>query len=302
MQTDFWLMMRLAALVEWLPGLEWLDVRSLVGQFGATLSSQVRLNVEAQHLRTAARHFAHWRDVGIPEVHFASEAVIVESFVAGRTVGSYVAGLAADSSAASASAGLDLEISISISRSVPTSCAAAWISVRTLRDGSNHGLHRRSYFLPWYFDRVGSTNHGLHRRQIGKRTPTDPLRLPNSPFPPVATDAVVCRGFGTGTQLGDVLRATLELVRKHGVSIEANYMTLVVNALCLEGLARDLEPSYNVLDAAGPLLAASGALAAPSFAFRAALPFMQFAKRSIDARAYARLTQRAMIGPSRPGS
>ena len=112
----------------------------------------------------------------------------------------------------------------------------------------------------------------------------------------------MCRGFGTGTQLGDVLRTTLELVRRHGVSIEANYMTLVVNALCLEGLAQDLEPSYNVLDAAGPLLAASGALAAPSFAFRAALPFMQFAKRSIDARASARLTQRAMIGPSRPGS
>lgn len=125
MQTDFWLMLRLAALVEWLPGLEWLDVRSLVGQFGASLSSQVRLNVEAQHLRGAAKHFASWRDVGIPEVHFASEAVIVESFVAGRTVGSYVAGLATESSAASASDALDLEQRAYIVRRGVDICAHA---------------------------------------------------------------------------------------------------------------------------------------------------------------------------------
>ena len=35
-------------------------------------------------------------------------------------------------------------------------------------------------------------------------------------------------------------------------------VTLVVNALCLEGMARELEPEYNVMDAAEPLLATYG--------------------------------------------
>jgi hypothetical protein len=38
-----------------------------------------------------------------------------------------------------------------------------------------------------------------------------------------------CRGFGTGIQFGEVLRGVLTLVRKHGVSVDANYMTLVTN-------------------------------------------------------------------------
>eukprot|EP00967_Tisochrysis_lutea_P132600 scaffold231771_cov31-Tisochrysis_lutea.AAC.3 len=38
-----------------------------------------------------------------------------------------------------------------------------------------------------------------------------------------------CRGFGTGIKFGEVLRGVLTLVREHGVSIDANYMTLVTN-------------------------------------------------------------------------
>ena len=51
-----------------------------------------------------------------------------------------------------------------------------------------------------------------------------------------------CRGFGTNVKFGEVLRGVLNLVRTHRVSIEANYMTLVMNVLCLEGMARALLP------------------------------------------------------------
>ena len=63
-----------------------------------------------------------------------------------------------------------------------------------------------------------------------------------------------CRGYGTGVDVGDVLRGVLKLIRKHHVRIDANYATLVVNALCVEGLARRVCPSYNVLDGSRPLL------------------------------------------------
>lgn len=58
-------------------------------------------------------------------------------------------------------------------------------------------------------------------------------------------------------------------MRVHGVRIDVNYATLVMNALCLDGLAKALLPSYNVLDHAAPLLRAHhrwgrGALATSS--------------------------------------
>lgn len=40
----------------------------------------------------------------------------------------------------------------------------------------------------------------------------------------------------------------------HKITIDANYATLVMNALCLDSLAASLVPSYNVLDGSKQLL------------------------------------------------
>ena len=63
-----------------------------------------------------------------------------------------------------------------------------------------------------------------------------------------------CRGYGTNVIVGDVLRGILNLVRVHQLSIDINYATLVMNVLCLDGLARSLLPEYNIVDAAKILL------------------------------------------------
>lgn len=63
-----------------------------------------------------------------------------------------------------------------------------------------------------------------------------------------------CRGYNTNVDIGVVLRGVLGLIRDHRVRIDANYATLVVNILCIEGLGRRVCPSYNVLDSAKPLL------------------------------------------------
>ena len=57
------------------------------------------------------------------------------------------------------------------------------------------------------------------------------------------------------------------------MALDANYMTLVMNVLCLEGMAAVLLPDYNVLDAARPLLAAHRRLPRPVFV--AALPLLR---------------------------
>jgi len=63
-----------------------------------------------------------------------------------------------------------------------------------------------------------------------------------------------CRGYGTKVDVGEVLRGVLGLIRKHQIRIDANFATLVVNVLCVESLAARMFPTYNVLDAARPLL------------------------------------------------
>lgn len=63
-----------------------------------------------------------------------------------------------------------------------------------------------------------------------------------------------CRGYGTDVDVGDVLRGVLALIRVHRVRIDANFATLVINALCVESLANRVCPSYNILDASRPLL------------------------------------------------
>lgn len=63
-----------------------------------------------------------------------------------------------------------------------------------------------------------------------------------------------CQGYGTQVDVGHVLRGVLGLIRDHHVRIDSNYATLVVNVLCIESLARRVCPSYNLLDAAKPML------------------------------------------------
>ncbi len=65
-----------------------------------------------------------------------------------------------------------------------------------------------------------------------------------------------CQGYGTNVDFGNILRGVLGVVKKHRIQLGANYATLVVNALCLDGLAKRVCPSYNLLDASKPLLKA----------------------------------------------
>lgn len=115
----------------------------------------------------------------------------------------------------------------------------------------------------------------------------------------IASFAEVCRGYGTNIQLGQVLQVVLTHLRHHQISIAANYATLVINALCLEGMARALVPSYNVMDGAETLLTAHGILTRRvrhkplrRWIIRRALPVARMFKRMRD-RAVLRKLRRA---------
>ena len=60
--SDFALMSALASLLEWVPGMSWLNLESSLEQFSGTMARQVDLQCEADHL-TRFNHFFWGRQV-----------------------------------------------------------------------------------------------------------------------------------------------------------------------------------------------------------------------------------------------
>lgn len=111
-----------------------------------------------------------------------------------------------------------------------------------------------------------------------------------------------CRGYGTNVDVGEVLRGVLEKIKIHQVRIGANYATLVINALCMESLAKRICPSYNILDAAKPLLSSHRSLQLKfsrnrgskfsTAVMRIATPILYVKKNAFDNAFFKRIHQR----------
>lgn len=92
MALDFTLMRGAADLAGRVPGLRFLNLRQSVDAFSSTMTGQTYLDIEGNHLALFNRNFERWGDVSFPEPLVASEAVLVESFEAGRLVSSFTGG------------------------------------------------------------------------------------------------------------------------------------------------------------------------------------------------------------------
>jgi len=114
--------------------------------------------------------------------------------------------------------------------------------------------------------------------------------------------AVHCKGYGTGVNIGVVLREVLAKVRKFHVRVDVNYATLLINMLCLEGLASALLPSYNILDRAKPLLAPHSIKIIRPF-FRKLYPILLSFKRHSDSAVFNLLKKTGNVQqPPPPGA
>ena len=113
--------------------------------------------------------------------------------------------------------------------------------------------------------------------------PYDAMTRENFTRDIMALFAVKCKGYRRGTDIGEVLRGVLSLCRKHHVTVPANYDTLVMNALCLDGMARSLLPGYNVLDSAEALLRLNKVVGRAPLLRNLLLPLANWLKRRHDA-------------------
>jgi len=83
---DFRIMLRLADVVDSVPALKWLNVRSSVEQFSHTMAAQAHLDIEAHHLEVLNYNFRRWKAVGFPRPYFATSSIICETFERGEVV------------------------------------------------------------------------------------------------------------------------------------------------------------------------------------------------------------------------
>lgn len=68
-------------------------------------------------------------------------------------------------------------------------------------------------------------------------------------------DTIKKRTFALGSvRLGDLLTAMLQMVRKHHVRMESDFITVVLSILLLEGIGRQLNPNLDLFKQAIPIL------------------------------------------------
>ena len=116
-----------------------------------------------------------------------------------------------------------------------------------------------------------------------------------------------CQGYGSNVDVYEVLSGVLKLIRIHRISIGANYATLVVNALCIEALAKKVCPEYNVLDGSKHILRAYYRLCNEGerlgrALFNISVPLQYFRKSVFDQKFFLRHNRLQNIGSSRAKS
>jgi len=305
-RSDFALMRMLAELSAKFRATAWLNLKASVSQFSATMVAQTRLDVEAEHINRFAWNFGGWSDASFPRVLLATQTVLVETFEKGELVSKYTLErtlgvgkgqepLAKNLAHFLVSRGEDVYLKMLL---VDNLMHADLHPGNMLLQGADGALPPKLILLDLgmvarlsreeseaFIGLLNAVGDG-DGRAAAKCVLAFSEEQPNAhrdEFEREMGELFVrtCRGFGTNVKLGEVLVGVLSLVRKHRVAVDANYMTLITNVLCLEGMAAALEPSYNVLDAAQPLLTAHRVL--PRAVFISSLPLATRFKALRDA-------------------
>mmetsp|Transcript_24674 Transcript_24674/g.58714 ORF Transcript_24674/g.58714 Transcript_24674/m.58714 type:complete len:710 (-) Transcript_24674:29-2158(-) len=335
---DFAILNSFAALVDSIPGAEWLGLQDSLVQFGHTLGAQVRLDFEATNLRRFVANFRAAPHVAtafpVPNAgQLPSPDILVETFEEGHSVAAYCAaaagvsalkaqralqaavllqmppeggsrlmrrasGVARDVAEAAEMVAQEFNLGSIVAKAKaiqPLSQKDATHVVRTgketylqmlLADNFIHAdMHPGNILLREnaggpptlvLIDAGMVDAMSIEEQEIfigvvkamgagdGRKAARYLMRFSKEQSPTLDREAftvamqglfdVKCKGFGTGVDVGEVLRGVLNGLRVHRVRIDAQYATSVVNLLCVESVAAALDPSFNLLDESEYLL------------------------------------------------
>jgi len=333
---DFQLMAWIAAIVDSIPGLGWLNLKASMNQFSHTMAGQARLDVEAEHLDVFNCNFRRWKDTHFPVPLFRSHDVLIETFEEGILVSHFSVMyrkylLNQTKHPCSVVRGgshfpLASFVDAKLAHYIVTRGEDIYLKMLLVDNLMHADLHpgnilvrssiqnrdRKSSLCLLDAGMVAQLTEIEQQTFVGflsslssgdgAKTAGYILKFSESQTCSLEQQEEFarcikrlfeekCRGYGTGTQLGEVFRGVLTLIREHQVRIDANYATLILNALCLDGLAQELEPEYNIVDGAASLLRAHWLLYSKPgrLLFRLFLPIGQALKRRQDRKFWRRL-------------
>lgn len=273
---DFELMIAVARWVERLPGLEWLSLSESMIQFSHTIASQTNLTTEGVQLLRFGKNFRNWHDVVIPEPFVMTESVLIETFLEGQSISSVLKKSYQDKNYLDlayfiVTRGEDIYLNMLLKDNFmhadlhpgnilyhEIETTTPLLEMQMVDAGMTAELTalQQLNFIG-LIEAIGEGNGAAAADHVITFSPSNKLddhRRDEFRADMINLFKSVARGYGNGVDLGIVLRGVLELVRRHKVTIEANYATLVLNALCLDGMAQSILPTYNILDGAKLLL------------------------------------------------
>ena len=271
---DFQILKPIAGMASRIPTLKNLPLRESVSQFSNTMTAQTDFRVEAAHIRRFGQNFESVKNaIVIPRVieELVSESVLVETYEEGVSVARFIKA-PSELNTKIVTLGVDAYLKMLLSDNfVHTDLHPGNILVREVeQEDGERGLqivlldfglaeelrpNIRKHFIS--FLNLISKGDG-HRAAQHLLQWSDDQQCPD-PKAFVEDMSSLFRlecdiHSEAGIDLDAVMKSVLRLARKHSVSIDSGYASLVIGVCIIVGFAHSLDPRVNLMDAATPVL------------------------------------------------
>lgn len=268
---DFQILRAVAGVADALPALKGMQLKNTLGQFSHTMTAQTDLRNEADHLLKFTHNMMDESQIAAPRPlpGFATEAVLIETFVKGDGLGGAIKNKSSRNSEL-CSLGVHAYLLMLLRDNFihqdlhPGNILYSVEDSRTGNDGRvkleliDFGIAdelpravRNKFlgFLCFLLRGEGEKAADVALTWDANQTCTDRSALRRDMAHLVATKGDI---FTQRVDLDGLLKDVMQLFRKHAVSIDGIYASLVVSLCVLVGFATSLDPDINLYEVAAP--------------------------------------------------
>lgn len=272
---DFQILRSVAGFMDSLPALRGMQLKNTLGQFSHTMTSQTNLRNEADHLLKFTHNMKHEVQIAAPRPvpGLATESVLVETFMKGDGLGNAIKRRSSRNSEL-CSLGVHTYLLMLLRDNFihqdlhPGNILYSVQSQSTQHSSETHGMTKLELidfgiadelpqsvrnkfigFLCFLLRGEGEKAADVALTWDSNQTCTDRVSFRRDMALLVASNGDI---FTQRVDLNDLLKEIMQLFRKHSVSIDGIYASLVVSLCVLVGFATSLDPEINLFEVAAP--------------------------------------------------